>query len=97
MVDFDKEEFSYLPKNLLNKFEVFPKSFYIVSTAHKTPLQMPTRSYLISSLQYLVWKTMSRFQNKAMTDFPLVIENMFFAQETPIPEDGKMFEYRETR
>lgn len=40
--------------------------------------------------QYLIWKTMSRFQNKPMADFPLVIENMFFTQESYIPDDGKI-------
>lgn len=33
---------------------------------------------------------MSRFQNKPMADFPLVIENMFFTQESYIPDDGKI-------
>ncbi len=32
VVDFDKEEFNFLPKNFVNGREVFPKSFYVVST-----------------------------------------------------------------
>lgn len=34
---------------------------------------------------------MSRFQNKPMADFPLVIENMFFTQERSISDDSKAF------
>ncbi len=32
---------------------------------------------------------MSRLQNKSESEIPLVLENLFFHQETPIPEDGK--------